>query len=155
MIAIPSAVFSASGTIGKIASSSRPSMYSGNCGPGTLVTTRLNSRWRACSRAAWAMIVGGANPVSSVSTWAPTACPDSLTSSIALADLEQPLDRVGLADRQRRPHRRDPVAERAALDVGADRDRHHRLEHDVLGVVTVQAHVAARARRRPRPARRR
>ena len=34
-------------------------------------------------RAAWAMIVGGAKPVSSVRTCAPTACPDSLTPLIS------------------------------------------------------------------------
>jgi len=32
-------------------------------------------------------------------------------------------------DRQRRPHRRDPVAKRAALARLANRDRHQRLEH--------------------------
>ena len=89
------------------------------------------------------MIVGGAKPVSWVSTWAPTAWPDSLTSVHRGADLEQPLDRVGHPDRQRRPHRRHPVAERAPLDVGPDRYRHHRLEHDTVGVLAVQAHVAA------------
>src|ERR1044072_405152 len=49
----------ARGTIGKSPSSSRPSRYRGNCGPGTFVTTRLNARWRDCSRAAWLAIVGG------------------------------------------------------------------------------------------------
>jgi hypothetical protein len=29
------------------------------------------------------MIVGGAKPVSSVSTWAPTACPEALSPSIS------------------------------------------------------------------------
>src|SRR4051812_35267830 len=50
----------------------------GNCGPGTFVTTRLNMRWRATTRAAWLMMFGGAKPVSSVSTCAPTACPPDL-----------------------------------------------------------------------------
>src|SRR5205807_6869366 len=63
----------------------RPSRHSGNGGPGTLVTTRLKNDWRACSRAAWLRIVGGAKPARLVSTCAPTACPDRLRSSIDAA----------------------------------------------------------------------
>ena len=125
-------------------------MYSGNCGPGTLVTTRLNSRWRACSRAAWAMIVGGAKPDSSVSTWAPTACPDSLIAVHRLGDRQQALHRVDRPDRQRRPHRRDAVTERAALDVGADRDRHHRPQDQIVGRLAVEAQIAAERTRHDR-----
>ena len=88
------------------------------------------------------MIVGGANPESCVSTWAPTAWPESLIPSIAALIVLEPLDRIGDPDRQRRPHRGHPIAQRALLDVGADRHRDHRLQHDVLGRLAVQAHVA-------------
>ena len=40
-------------------------------------------RWRDCSRAAWDMIVGGAKSERPVSTVAPTAWPDSLSSPIS------------------------------------------------------------------------
>ena len=46
----------------------------------------------------------------------------------------QALARVAQADRQRRVHVGDLVAERAALGVGAYRDRHHRLEHQIASV---------------------
>ena len=55
-------------------------------------------------------------------------------------------DRVVEADRQRRVHRRDLVAERPALGLGAHRDRHHRLELDVR-VVAVREEVAAQRAR--------
>ena len=83
MIAMPSATLRVSGTCGYSAVRGRPSMYSSNCGPGTFVTTRLKKRWRACRRAACDMIVGGAKSARSVSTWAPTAWPDSLRPPIA------------------------------------------------------------------------
>ena len=46
-------------------------------------------------------------------------------------------------DRQRRPHRGDAIAQRAALDVGAHRDGHHRLQHQPLGGMIVRAQPAA------------
>ena len=46
------------------------------------------------------------------------------------------------ADRQRRPHRRDLVAERSALGLGAHRDRHHRLQHEAVGIEALAAQVA-------------
>ncbi len=49
------------------------------------------------------------------------------------ADLLEALRGVLDPDRQRRPHRGDAVAERAALGVGAHRDGHHRLQHQPLG----------------------
>ena len=49
------------------------------------MTTRLKKRWRACSRAACDMIVGGAKSAREVSATAPTACPDSLIPRIASA----------------------------------------------------------------------
>src|ERR1700743_2343269 len=118
MIAIPSAWLAANGTIGNISCNLRPSMYSGNCGPGTLVTTRLNIRCRALSRAAWATIVGCADPVSSGLARAPTPPrrPGGLDADHHPADRPKPRRGIGFADRQRRPHRRDAVAERAALD---------------------------------------
>ena len=57
-----------------------PPGRAGTAGPGTFVTTRLKKRWRDIRRAAWSMIVGGANPVRSVSTWAPTAWPPCFRS---------------------------------------------------------------------------
>ncbi len=53
------------------------------------------------------------------------------------ADLPQAVRRILDADRQRRPHRGDLVAERSALRVGAHRDGHHRLQHEALGVVAL------------------
>jgi hypothetical protein len=47
-----------------------------------LVTTRLKNRWRAITREAWDITVGGAKPESSVMRWAPTAWPDSLSPRI-------------------------------------------------------------------------
>src|SRR3954453_19898977 len=58
-------------------------MYSGNCGPGTFVTTTLNSRCWDCSREACASTVGGAKPAIWVRSSAPTAWPDSLSPFIA------------------------------------------------------------------------
>ena len=72
----------ASGTIGKTRSMRRPIRKRGNCGPGTLVTTRLKNRWRDCRRAAWPAIVGGAKSVSWVISVAPIACFDSFRSPI-------------------------------------------------------------------------
>ena len=110
-----------------------------------MVTTRLNSRWRAWNRTAWAMIVGGANPERPVSTWAPTAWPDSLIPSIASL-IAGTLHRVGHPYRERRPHRGDTVAQRAALEIGR-RDRHHRLEHEFVGRVARPAQVATQGAR--------
>ena len=89
------------------------------------------------------MIVGGAKPDSWVSTWAPTAWPESLIPSIAARIVVKPLHRIDDADRQRRPHGGHPVAQRALLDVGPHRHRDHRLQHDVLGRLPVEAHVAS------------
>src|SRR5680860_1175087 len=83
MIATPRPWFLASGTIGNGSSASRPIRYSGNCGPGTLVTTTLKNRWRLISREACPITVGGAKPLRLVSTSAPSACPPSLRSAIA------------------------------------------------------------------------
>src|SRR4030081_746325 len=83
MIAIPSAWLGARGTIGKRPYSLRRARYRACCGPGTFVTTRLNIRCRATRREAWLMIVGGANPLRSVSTCAPTAWPPDLRSPMA------------------------------------------------------------------------
>ena len=60
-----------------------------------------------------------------------------------LGDQVQALDRVLAPDRQRRHHRRDPVAERAVLLRGADADRHHRPHLQALGVVAAGAQVVA------------
>ena len=68
---------------GKTSCISRPRTYSGSCGPGTLVTIRLNSRVEKFSREACARIVGGAKDCTPVSTSAPTACLDSFSPSIA------------------------------------------------------------------------
>ena len=67
----------ASGTTGKTSSIRLPAAYSGTCGPGTLVTTRLNSRRDSprAARAPSACSVGGANPVSAIRLSAPTDCP--------------------------------------------------------------------------------
>jgi hypothetical protein len=67
-----------SGTMGKMSTSSRPASRSANCGPGTLVTTRLTKRWRVVSREAWSSRLGGAKPARPVRASAPTACPESL-----------------------------------------------------------------------------
>jgi hypothetical protein len=77
--------FFASGTTGYIASIRAPAAYSGNCGPGTLVTTRLKSRRvRVLAvRAAREWMVGGAKPVSCTRASAPTAAPLSLCAFIA------------------------------------------------------------------------
>src|SRR3954453_227041 len=53
MIPMQTPWFLASGTMGKTRSIRRPSRYSGNWGPGMLVTTRLKKRWRDCSRSSW------------------------------------------------------------------------------------------------------
>ena len=60
-----------------------------------------------------------------------------------LADQVQAADRLLAPDRQRRHHRRDPVAERAALLLGANADRHHRAHLQAFGVVTPRAQVVA------------
>jgi hypothetical protein len=62
-----------------------PAAYSGTCGPGTLVTTRLNSRRDSprAARAPSACRVGGAKPVSAMRLSAPTACPCAATPRIA------------------------------------------------------------------------
>ena len=83
MIATASDWFSGRNATGNRSSSSRPSTYSGNCGPGTLVTSRLKSRVENCRREAWARIVGGASASRPVMTSAPTACLESLRPSIA------------------------------------------------------------------------
>ena len=70
---------------GKQSSSSRPSMYSGICGPGTLVTTTLKSRVEKLIRAACASRVGGAKSLKRLMTSAPSACFDCLMSRIASA----------------------------------------------------------------------
>ena len=83
MIAIASEWFSGRNATGKISSISRPSTYSGNCGPGTLVTIRLNRRVEKFSRDACARIVGGAKFCAPAITSAPSACFDSLSPFIA------------------------------------------------------------------------
>jgi len=83
MIATASAWCSGRNATGYAASISRPSTYSGNCGPGTLVTIRLNSRVEKFSRDACARIVGGAKFCAPAITSAPSACFDSFRPSIA------------------------------------------------------------------------
>src|SRR5215204_6578882 len=82
MIAIASAWFSGRNASGTISCISRPSRYSGNCGPGTLVTIRLKSLVEKLRREAWASSVGGAKSCSPAITSAPSACFDSLSSPI-------------------------------------------------------------------------
>ena len=53
-------------------------------------------------------------------------------------------------DRQRRVHRRHLVAERAARGVGADGDRHHRLELLPFGIAPVPEQVRAQRARHHR-----
>ena len=59
-----------------------------------------------------------------------------------VSDLRQAVDGILDADRQRRPHRGDLIAERAALRVGAHGDGNHRLQHETLGVEPLTAKVA-------------
>src|SRR6266550_212028 len=82
MIAIASEWFSGRNATGKTSSISRPSTYSGNCGPGTLVTIRLNRRVEKFSRDACARMVGGAKLCAPAITSAPSACFDSLSPFI-------------------------------------------------------------------------
>ena len=65
----------------------RPSRYSGICGPGTLVTMRLNRRVEKLSREATASSVGGAKRSSDAITAAPTACFERLRWAIASATM--------------------------------------------------------------------
>src|SRR5436190_2566369 len=60
-----------------------------------------------------------------------------------LADHVQPGERLVAPDRQRRHHRRDPVAEGAALEIGADAHRNHRLELEAVGVLALAAQMAS------------
>src|SRR5438067_869516 len=92
MIAIARAWFSGRKATGIACSISRPSTYSGNCGPGTFVTIRLNSRVEKLSREAWARIVGGAKFWAPAITSAPSACFDSFSPSIALLTQRRPDD---------------------------------------------------------------
>ena len=81
--AIPTDCCAASGTNGKHHCIRFPSKNNGNCGPGTLVTTRLNILVTACSRAACATSVGGAKSPSRESECAPMAWPLSFSPFIA------------------------------------------------------------------------
>ena len=109
-----------------------------------LVTTRLKKRCADCSRAACEAIVGGAKSARPVRISAPTACPEPFRSPIVLADQMQALGRVVAPDRQRRHHRRDPVAQRPVLLVGADADRDHRPQLELVGVEAARPQVAAK-----------
>ena len=120
----------------------RPSTYNGTCGPGTLVTRRLNSRVEKFRRLAWARIVGGARLLTATSVAAPTACFDCFSPSIAAAHVPQPRDRIVDVDRERTAHRRQLVAERAALITRPDRDRHQRPHLQSLGADTARPQPA-------------
>ena len=101
-----------------------PIAYSGNCGPGTFVTTTLNmrddielgqARTQCCAR------VGVAMPIRPISALAPMACPLPLCPAIAADDRLEPGDRIGLADGQVHEVRRDLVAEPARPCCGRGR----------------------------------
>ena len=109
------------------------------------MTTRLKKRWAGCRRAAWEAIVDGAKSVD----LGQDLGPDRLAGGLEVAHLAgedpQPLDRVLAPDRQRRHHRRDPVAERAVLLLGADADRDQGPHLQALGVVAAGPQVLADA----------
>ena len=133
MIATASAWFLGRNASGNRSSSWRPSTYSGTCGPGMFVTSRLNSRVEKFRREAWARIVGGASSLTAVSVAAPTACFDSFSPSIARLTNRRRGDRIVDVDGQRAAHHRELVAERAPVRVGADRHRHERAHLEPLG----------------------
>ena len=133
------------GRPGRSARSRRPSGKSSNCGPGTFVTTRLKKRWRVCSRAAWLRIVGGAKSASCGEGLRADGLAGLLEVDHRRVDGVEGRARVLDADRQRRLHRGDAVAERAALGVGADGDRDHRPQHDALGRLRRARASSARA----------
>ena len=85
------------------------------------------------SRDAWAKIVGGASACMPASTSAPTACLESFSPSIACAHHAQSRHGILDVDRQRRAHRRDPVAQLVVLVAAADRDGHERAQLEPLG----------------------
>ena len=60
-----------------------------------------------------------------------------------LADQAEPLDRVLAPDRQRGHHRGHLIAERAVLIGGADADRHHRLQDQLVRRVAERAQMPA------------
>jgi len=95
----------------------------------------LKKRWRACRRAAWLRNLGA----------------DGLTGFLEVLhrhlNLAQAVGRFLDTHRQRCPHRGHLVAERAALGFGPHGDRHHRLQHEVLGVVPLSPQVAAEGQR--------
>ena len=107
------------------------------------MTTRLKKRWAGCRRAAWRGDRRRGEVGELGQDLGADRLPGALQVAHRLGDQAQSLDRVLAPDRQRRHHRRDPVAERAVLLVGADADRNHRPQLEPLGVVAACAQVVA------------
>ena len=107
------------------------------------MTTRLKKRWRELQAGG----LGGDRRRREVGQLGQHLGADRLAGGLQVAhrggDQLQPLDRVLAPDRQRRHHRRDAVAERAVLLLGADADRDHRPQLELAGVVAPGAQVVA------------
>ena len=89
------------------------------------------------------MIVGGAKPESSVSTWAPTAWPPCFSPLSSSRTMSSRASGSWHHTGQRGHHGRHAVAEVAALHVGAHAHRDHGLQLEAVGDLAAAAQVAA------------
>ena len=144
MIAMPSAVLSTSGTCGKNARAAAQHVERDLRARARWSTVRLKKRWRDCSRAAWRAPSARRRrqPRDRLRADGLTGLLEPLHRAVHEAEA---LDRVLEPYRQRGVHRRDLIAQRAAIGVGPHRDRHHRLQLHPFGIAPVRKRCARSA----------